>query len=211
MPIRHFSLPEAGFEVSWDAEALEVVLDTSDERLAKAISSFADSPRAAALLLVSVAGRGEEDRAGEPPFIFLATDCTPTAPEALANWDWCAVTKLYAARCVEHHGATLVMGHQEYWHSFPMLQLAWVSPSDDPSGEIETSVAYLFTPQQTFTLALDTDALSDPRWHEAVSGFVTSFHLLPRELEGRRKQAHVLLRGPFFIEHDTFVDVESST
>jgi hypothetical protein len=211
MPIRRLALPEAGFEVSWDAEALEVVLDTSDERLAEAISSFVDSPPAAALLLVSVAGRGEEGRAGEPPFIFLATDRTPTTPDAFATWDWCAVTSRYAARCVERHGATQVMGYQEYWQSFPMLQLAWVSPSDDPSGEIETSVAYLFTPQQTLTLALDTDSLSDPRWHEAVSGFVTSFHLLPREREGRRRQAHVLLRGPFFIEHDTFVDVDPSS
>ena len=124
MPIRRLALPEAGFEVSWDAEALEVVLDTSDERLAEAISSFVDSPPAAALLLVSVAGRGEEGRAGEPPFIFLATDRTPTTPDAFATWDWCAVTSRYAARCVERHGATQVMGYQEYWHSFPMLQLA---------------------------------------------------------------------------------------
>ena len=223
MSAHHFRSPEAGFEVSWDDHVFEPVLDAADERLVWAIGSFLDERPAAALLLLATgltAGAGRDDaghgspggndagQAGAAPFVFLATDGRPIAPEVFATWDWAAITRSHASDCVRRGAATTVMADQQHWHGFPMLQLTWVSPPADPDTAFERASAYLFTPQQTFTMVIDHDRLDDSRFAAAVKDFAESFHLLPRKREGRREQAHVRVRGPFLVTEDEFVDLD---
>jgi hypothetical protein len=130
----------------------------------------------------------------------MATDGRPSPPEVFATWDWPEVTCRLATALMRRYGIDVVGVAQYYWHGFPMLTLFLDTVPDwSPDNYLGRTVGYLFTPQQTFALFSDLTRLADEDVVDALREFFDSFHLIPREREGRREQAHELVRMPFFL------------
>ncbi len=199
MPTDEFIDHALGFQVAWDADVFEAVTDGTDARLRWAIGAlFGESPAAALLLVPRTPAAASPPLA--PPFILLGTNGRAAPPRALSDWDWREGTKRYAARAMDRFAVPTIGVSHYYWHGFPMLQLDLdVTTTDAPVSPLGRSVAYLFTPQQTFTLFSDLMGVADEDLARAVSDFYTSFHLVPRDREGRRGQAHEMVRMPFIV------------
>lgn len=200
MPTDQFTRTDLGFEAAWDADLFFGIADPADARLAWAVATVLVEAPAAALLLVAAASAGDPADTCRPPYILLATDGRPSPPEVFATWDWSEVTHRFAAALMRCDGIDVVGVAQYHWHGFPMLTLFLDTVPDwSPANYLGRSVGYLFTPQQTFTLFSDLTGLDDEDVMDALREFFDSFHLIPREREGRREQAHERVRMPFFL------------
>lgn len=184
-----------GFEVAWDGAVFRGVVDPADPLLKRATGTLLDGPSARILLLVPVASHEGTPLENARPHILLSTDGTPLQPHALAARDWDEAVRHHAAAVMRRFSVGAVGVGEYHWHGFPMLDLRLDVERDDEAALLGRSVGFLFTPQQTFTLFYDLRDLTDEATAGAVDDFANSFHLIPREREGYREEAHELIRS----------------
>ena len=184
-----------GFEVAWDAAVFQGVADVAEPLLRRAVETLLDAPPAEALLLVPATSDEGTPLELARPHIMLSTDGRPAPPGSLAAWDWAEAVRRYAGAAMRRFGVGAVGVAEYHWHGFPMLDLRLDVEREDVIALLGRSVGYLFTPQQTFTLFYDLRGLAGDATAAAVDDFANSFHLIPREREGLRAEAHELVRS----------------